>query len=79
MGVPGAVYAGVYFLRNLLFLRVSLLEPNNMILYCLVLMSAWTTTPRLSHLLGLLPSWFCTITWLPMTIGGSSLVHCTSL
>ena len=38
---------GVYFLRNFLFLRVSLLEPKAMTLYCLVFGSAWTTTPLL--------------------------------
>ena len=49
-----------------------------MILYCLALVSVWTTTPRLSHLLGLLPSWFCTITWSPMT-NSVSYVLCATI
>ena len=48
---------GVYFLRNFLFLRVNLLEPKAMTLYCLVLGSAWTAMPLLSQRFGLLLSW----------------------
>ena len=72
-GIPGGVWMGVHFLRNLLFLSVSLLDPNVITLYCLVFGSACTTTPLLSHILGLLPNWFCSITW-----WGSSLVPCFS-
>jgi hypothetical protein len=42
--VHGGELMGVYLLRNLLFLRVSLLEPNAITLYCLVLGSALTTS-----------------------------------
>jgi hypothetical protein len=65
---------GVYFLRNFLFLRVNLLEPKAM-----VFGSAWTTTPLLSQRFGLLPSWFYSMTWSPISRGGSSLVPCCSL
>ena len=65
-GVPGGELMGVYFLKNLLFLRVSLLELNALTLYCLVLGSAWTTTLPWSQRFGLLPSWFCSMTWSPI-------------
>ena len=77
-GIPGGVWMGVHFLRNLLFLSVSLLDPNVITLYCLVFGSACTTTPLLSHLLGLLPNWFCSIMWSPISRWGSSLVPCFS-
>ena len=41
--------------------------------------SAWTTTPLLSQRFGLFPSWVCSVTWSPITSGGSSLVPCFSL
>ena len=78
VGIPGGVWMGVHFLRNFLFLSVSLLDPNVITLYCLVFGSACTTTPLLSHLLGLLPNWFCSITWSPTSRWGSSLVPCFS-
>jgi hypothetical protein len=70
---------GVYFLKNLLSLRVSLLEPNAITLYCLVLGSAWTTMPLRSQRFSLLPSWFCSMTWSTILTGGSSLVPCFSV
>ena len=70
---------GVYFLRNLLFLRVNLLEPKAITLCCLVLGLAWTTIPLLSQHLDLLPSWFCGMTWSPILRGGSSLLPCFGL
>ena len=78
VGVPGGVWMGVYFLRNFLFLCAILLDPNVITLYCLVIGSACTTTSLLSHLLGLFPNGFCSITWSPISRWGSSLVPCFS-
>ena len=43
------IWTGVYFLKNLLFLNVILLEPNVITLYCLVSGCTLITTPLLSH------------------------------
>ena len=62
VGVFSGIWTGVYFLKNLLFLRVILLEPYVITLYCLVSGCICIITPLLSHCLGLFPSWFWIIT-----------------
>ena len=57
VGWGGAGRGGVYFLRNFLFLRVTLPDPSTRTTYW----SNWrtsTTRPVLSHFLGNCPVWF---------------------
>ena len=64
---------GTNFLRNFLFLKVTLRDPSTLTAYwsnCLTSM----TVPVLSHLSGCRPVWFCTLTWSPTFKGGSLFV-----
>ena len=52
---------GVYFLRNLRFLRVTRPEPSIRMMYWSYCLTS-TITPVLSHFVGCGPDWFCTRT-----------------
>ena len=71
--MAGVSRAGMNFLRNFLFLSVTLRDPSIRKAYWL----NWRTSiivPVLSHLSGCGPVWFCTLTWSPTFRGGSCLV-----
>jgi len=69
---------GVSFLRNLLFLSVSLPDPSTLTTYWSWSLSS-TTTPVMSHLDGWLPTWFWTNTLSPTASLGRALVFLLSL
>ena len=79
-GGPSDMFAGVLtgvnFLKCFLFLIVILLEPKVITLYCLCSVSAWITTPRLSHRLGWLPSKFWMRTQSPGVLAESVMKLC---
>ena len=66
----GCLCKGTNFRKNFRLRRVGRREPSILMVYW----SCWCTSvtcPVLSHFRGLLPTWFCTLTWSPTAKGGS--------
>ena len=69
---------GTIFLKNLLFLSVSLPVPCTFTSWWSKGLTS-TTVPVLCHLLGLSPCWFCTLTLCPTSSPGSDFAPTDNL